>query len=317
MSNSKISVIMSAYNSSEHLEKSITSILEQTFDDFEFIIIDDASTDNSLEIIESLKRGDSRIVVIHNETNIGLTKSLNKGLKIANGKYIARQDSHNISYPGRFKMQYTFLENNESVFLVGSSMITVMPNGNTFYWRVVGNKQLKKTFEKKTAIPHPSIMFRNTKDTFYREKFVYSQDCDFFLNLLSSDKKLACLPDFYIKYWLVPATISYKNRAKQWFFAEKAREFYFQRIKYGKDEYDKFDPDDILKIDMNKTVDKKLLGWAIEAHFKINNYQQVKKLYKRYMASGVKIDKYAVYFLISFFPATLVDGLRKIMWRTF
>ena len=93
----KVTVLMSVYNSEKFLRESINSILEQTFKDFEFLIINDGSTDSSREII--LSYNDPRITLFDNKNNIGLTKSLNKGLDLAKGEYIARQDADDISLP--------------------------------------------------------------------------------------------------------------------------------------------------------------------------------------------------------------------------
>ncbi|HXK49687.1 MAG TPA: glycosyltransferase family 2 protein, partial [Clostridiales bacterium] len=110
-----ISVIMSVYNSEQYLQESIDSILDQTFNDFEFIITDDCSTDGSFEIIKSYAMLDKRIKYFRNSENIGLTKSLNLMLDIAKGKYIARMDSDDISMPDRFSKQFDFMENNPEI----------------------------------------------------------------------------------------------------------------------------------------------------------------------------------------------------------
>ena len=91
----KVSVLMSVYNGERYLREAVESILNQTFTDFEFIIIDDGSTDSSRAILASFD--DPRIVLLQNETNIGLTRSLNEGLSLARGKYIARQDADDAS----------------------------------------------------------------------------------------------------------------------------------------------------------------------------------------------------------------------------
>src|SRR5688500_15226048 len=116
-----ISVVMSAYNSDKYIAKAIESILNQTFKDFEFIIINDGSKDESLKIIKRYGKKDKRIVLIDNKKNLGLIKSLNKGLKIAKGKYIARMDSDDIAMPQRFKIQLDYLDKNRNIFLVGTS----------------------------------------------------------------------------------------------------------------------------------------------------------------------------------------------------
>ena len=103
-----ISVIMPVFNEEKYLHEAIDSILHQTFDRFEFIIIDDASTDNSLAIIQSY--ADERIVLICNEYNVGNYPSRNKGLEIAVGKYICVMDADDVAYPQRLELQYQYLE---------------------------------------------------------------------------------------------------------------------------------------------------------------------------------------------------------------
>ncbi len=114
----RVTVLMSVYNGEKYLREAIDSILNQTFKDFEFLIIDDGSTDSSADIIRSYT--DFRIRLIQNEKNIGLTRSLNKGLKLAKGEYIARMDVDDISLPIRFEKQVSFLDKYEDVKLVGS-----------------------------------------------------------------------------------------------------------------------------------------------------------------------------------------------------
>ncbi|MCI0471302.1 MAG: glycosyltransferase, partial [Candidatus Aminicenantes bacterium] len=105
-----ITVLMSVFNNAAYLREAIDSILNQTYTDFEFLIIDDASTDSSKEIISHYH--DTRIRLIENKRNIGLTKSLNKGLHKAKGEYIARMDADDISLPDRLAVQYAFLQEN-------------------------------------------------------------------------------------------------------------------------------------------------------------------------------------------------------------
>lgn len=103
----KLSVLMPVYNAQQFLSEAIESILNQTFTDFEFIIIDDCSSDNSIAIIQSYK--DTRIRFYKNEKNIGISKTLNKGIELANSDWIARMDSDDISYPCRLQQQYDFI----------------------------------------------------------------------------------------------------------------------------------------------------------------------------------------------------------------
>lgn len=115
----KISVVMSTYNTPiSILKEAVESVLHQTMRDFEFIIIDDCSTDDSQEYLSALQ--DTRIRLIRNNENMGLTKSLNIGLKAAKGKYIARMDSDDVSLPTRFEKQYNYMEHHPDVIMCGS-----------------------------------------------------------------------------------------------------------------------------------------------------------------------------------------------------
>ena len=115
-----ISVVMSTYNRAAFLPHSIESILNQTFKDFEFIIINDGSTDKTAEVLSNYQRMDKRIRVITNETNLGLIASLNKGLDVAKGKYIARMDDDDKSVLTRFQLQHDFMEKNPSITVTGT-----------------------------------------------------------------------------------------------------------------------------------------------------------------------------------------------------
>ena len=120
---------MSVYNTEKYLSEAIESILNQTYSDFEFIIIDDGSTDKSLEIIQQYAQKDKRIRVILNKENIGLAKSLNKGIAQAKGKYIARMDADDISLSVRLQVQFNFLESNPEISVVGSNYTQIDSNG--------------------------------------------------------------------------------------------------------------------------------------------------------------------------------------------
>src|SRR3989339_623001 len=156
----KISVIMSAYNAEKYLAEAIESILAQTFKNFEFIIIDDGSKDDTLRIINEYARKDRRIKVYHNKKNIGCVgfiRNLNKGIKLAKGKYLARMDADDISLPDRFRIQHDFLEKNQDTFLIGTGVIDIYANGEEFKKTkgISGNEILKKKLLEKNCMVHP------------------------------------------------------------------------------------------------------------------------------------------------------------------
>jgi len=306
---------MSVYNGEKFLNESINSILNQTFRDFEFIIIDDYSTDNSLHVIKKYTKKDKRIVLIQGKKNIGLTKSLNKGLKIAKRKYIARIDADDIALPERLKKQYEYLEKNKDIFLVGTGAYNINKNGNidTMKKPLTNPDLIEKTLYYKNCIYHPTIMFRN-KGYLYREKFIYSQDYDFYLRMLSDGKKLINIRDILIKYRINPKAVSFSQRAKQTLFAEKAKEFYYQRLKYGKDEYDKFNPKEIFDINIEKSRDKMVLESEIKSSFRLNNFKKVRKFCKKYFKYYGVFNKTIIYYLLSFIGSKTINIIRKIIF---
>lgn len=124
----RISVLLSVYNDELYLKEAVESVLKQTFPDFEFIIVDDGSNDSTAAILNSFN--DNRIVRIKNEKNIGLVKSLNRGLDVAKGEFIARMDADDISLPNRFLKQIEYLEKNHEVGVLGTQMKQIDKNGN-------------------------------------------------------------------------------------------------------------------------------------------------------------------------------------------
>ena len=222
-----ISVIMSVYNSEKYLSESIESILNQTFSDFEFIIIDDGSIDNSLDIIEMYSKKDSRIQIIRNEINIGLTKSLNKGITFAKGKYIARMDADDISMPERFKTQLEFLEKNLNIYVVGTNIICVNEAGNYLYECNFPNSPniIKWNLYFSNQLAHPSVMMRS--DLFlicgykYDESYRYAQDYELWQNI-SRNYQISNITKPLLIYRIMNSSISSSSNKIQKIFADKS-----------------------------------------------------------------------------------------------
>lgn len=315
--NIKVSVIMCAHNAELFLSRSIKSVLDQSMRELELIIIDDASTDSSSDIIRELLKKDARIVSLKNATNLGPAVSRNKGIKIARGKYIAVQDADDMSVKDRFSKQYNFLEDNPDLFLVGGGMLNVDPDGK----RTTTSKPITNEAESNMALPrmctivNSTIMFRNTKKVLYREKFRYAMDYDLFLIFLTHGMRMINLPDPLIERHMLPDSISFGKRLQQRLFAKKAVNFYHQRILGGKDGYASFDPGEILNKNVNDVNDPELIGYEIEARFKINDSKRVRQLYSRYLSVGGSWLKYLPYYAGSFLPSGAVNFLRKIIWR--
>jgi glycosyltransferase involved in cell wall biosynthesis len=311
----EISVVMSVYNGEKYLDECIESILGQSFQDFELIIVNDCSTDCSLQIIERYGRNDCRIKVINNHENLGLTKSLNIGIKTSKGKYIARIDADDICSPTRFEVQHGFLEKHLHIFLVGSGTDKIDENGNTVsrHKPIVEEIEIEKELSNHNCVSHPTVMFRNEGFT-YREKFIYAQDYDFYLILISNGKKISNIFEPLVKYRISPCAISWSKKAKQDLFSLKANEFYHQRLKNGNDQYENFNPDEILGIDIEGSTDKVILKSEIEASFKLNDFKRVRKLCKTYCTHYGLFNYGFFYYILSFAGEKTINKVRMILF---
>ena len=154
-----VSVIMGIYNCEKTLSDAIDSIINQTYSDWELIMCDDGSTDNTYQIATKYSEKDNRITVIKNDTNSGLAFSLNHCLKYAKGEYVARMDADDISLPNRFEKQVAFLNKNNDFDVVGSC-IQLFDGTNDLNVRKVKEIPEKKDLIKGAPHAHPTIMMR-------------------------------------------------------------------------------------------------------------------------------------------------------------
>jgi glycosyltransferase involved in cell wall biosynthesis len=212
-----ISVIMSVYNGELYLQEAINSILSQNDADLEFLICDDASSDGTARILQAIQ--DSRVFVHHNEQNLGLTKSLNKILFLARGRYIARMDADDIALPGRLQKQAQFLDANPDVGILGSSVLQIDAQGNPgkTATRPLSPEQISWTSIFDNPFFHPSVMFRKELlevTSSYDTSARYAQDFEFFSRLLGVTRG-ANLAEPLLKYRIHPASITIARRQAQ------------------------------------------------------------------------------------------------------
>ncbi len=184
LNKAKVSVIMSVYNGQEYLRESIDSLLNQTYRNLEIIIINDGSDDLSWDIMASY--GNNKIVFINREDNLGLTKSLNQGLSLAKGDFIARQDVGDISLESRIKEQVDFLEHNKEVSLLGTGIewFDYRRTLKSFVYSSNPDNVKSQLLSFFSPVPHSTLMMRKAvaeKLNGYNEYFVLSQDYDFLL----------------------------------------------------------------------------------------------------------------------------------------
>ena len=237
--NSRVSIILSAYNSQDKLQETIESVLAQTFSDFEFIIINDGSIGLTSKILADFAKKDKRIILIENKKNIGLTKSLNKGIDIAGGEYIARIDTRDLWDKTKLEKQVDFLDKNKDYVICGTKAFYINENedilGVSSYSG--GNKDIKMNFFTREGLFfHPSIVFRNI-GIHYRDFFRYSQDLDLYMRLFFVGK-FYCLPEPLIssRFSLLDITINKKYYQRQ--YSSIIYKLFKERIKSGKDSLD-------------------------------------------------------------------------------
>lgn len=201
--NPKVSLLMCVYNGEAHLREAVESILNQSFYDFELVILDDGSTDSSWQILSEYSAKDSRIVLIQNGVNLGLEKSLNKGLAATKGEYFARQDADDVSLSNRLQLQVDFLDNHPEVGALGTAVELINEQGNT-----IGKNSLPTDRESLQSLllfnnfmHHSTLMVRSSlmqKLGGYDETMRYVEDYDLWWRL-SCLSGLATLPNILLK----------------------------------------------------------------------------------------------------------------------
>jgi glycosyltransferase involved in cell wall biosynthesis len=195
----KISVLMPVFNCCEYIEESVSSIINQTFTDFEFLIIDDCSTDGTFEYLKSLS--DQRINLIRKPENTGYTVSLNMGLHLAKGKYIARMDGDDISFPDRFAKQVAYMDNNPDVIVCGGGYKAI---GSDFKFIPKSSyDDIIIDLLSFTPIAHPTVFLRNNilknNNILYNPEYEPAEDYKMW-TILSEYGKLANLNDILLYY---------------------------------------------------------------------------------------------------------------------
>jgi glycosyltransferase involved in cell wall biosynthesis len=216
-----ISVVMSVYNGERYVPEAVESILAQTFADFEFILIDDGSTDGSKALLQGYAKLDPRVRLI-SRPNEGLTKTLNEALGLARGEFVARMDADDVSLPMRFEKQAAFLHANPDCVCVGARVLRVDPYGSPLSesdHRLAHEEIDRQLMEEGLgwAITHPVAMMRRDAVATvggYREQFSTSQDLDLWLRLAEVGR-LANLPDVLLKYRYHPQSAGFTKFEEQ------------------------------------------------------------------------------------------------------
>ncbi len=203
--NPKISVLLPAYNVEEYITEAIESVLAQSFSDFELIVVDDCSTDQTVEKIKEI--GDSRIRLFINEENRGISYSLNRAISEAKGEYFARMDGDDICMPERFQVQYEYIKNREKQLIVGS-FYQSFGYINTINLRLLSAEENAVRMLFQSCAGHPTLFFHHSVSKqfkpYYSEESVPAEDYDLLTRLVCSGFKIENIPQVLLRYRILP-----------------------------------------------------------------------------------------------------------------
>lgn len=228
----KVSVLMPAYNAEIYIKEAIDSILDQTFQDYEFIIINDGSTDHTKDIILSYE--DERIVYLENEKNSGIVATLNKGLDAARGEYIARMDADDVSIPERLEKQVEYMDLHPNIGVLGSGIQVFgdgIEGGNRVF--TTDSRQLKAELIFSCCIAHPTVTMRTAllrkNNLVYDMDFAGAEDYNMWWRI-AKFSEISTLPDILHKYRIHKNQITQDRSEKHILLMKKMLDLRFDDI---------------------------------------------------------------------------------------
>jgi glycosyltransferase involved in cell wall biosynthesis len=209
---------MAVHNGEAFLGQSIESVLAQTFADFEFIVVDDGSTDGTESLLRDYSERDPRLK-LSRQPNAGYVAALNAGCAVARGEFIARIDADDLCEPGRFARQVEFLDSQPEVAVVGGALLLITAGGRPFYVAAFPEApaETRRALEVRSPVGHPTVLMRRSAFEAvggYRAAFVHAEDYDLWLRIVRSHE-IANLPDILGRYRIHPDNASHRNLARQ------------------------------------------------------------------------------------------------------
>ncbi|OLA94347.1 MAG: hypothetical protein BHW64_04290 [Candidatus Melainabacteria bacterium LEY3_CP_29_8] len=218
--NPKISVIMSSYNRKDYIKEAIESILNQTYQDFEFIIIDDCSNKETQDVIEQYAQKDERIIFLKNEHNMGQALTRNRGLEVAKGQYIAILDDDDISLSTRFEKQVEYMDRNPDIMLSGTDIETFGGNDIPSSWVDLFDPEIISVLINfYNPFCASTLIFRNDfikkHNIKYDNSVCHVEDYDLYRQVLAAGGKISNLPQVLVKYRVHKQSITQNKQSQK------------------------------------------------------------------------------------------------------
>ncbi len=316
-----VSVVMSVYNGEKYLRDAIDSILNQTYENFEFIIINDGSTDATSKILSEYRQKDNRVIV-HAQENMGLTKSLNKGCNFAKGEFIARMDADDISLPTRIEKQVQYLFGHPEIGLIGTYVENLgQPERKLKKPAIPDDDRFLRNYltTKNSVFTHGSVMFRKSifdKAGGYR--FPFSEDHELWLRMLQYCR-LGIVQEILYRFRPVEGSFSYRHHPFQMKFGKLARQCHLLRERGQDDTY-------FFRQQSNKIL-KKTVPWTKKKtqsffyltkgkiHLNLNISQDARKLFLNSIYENPFWIQTYLCFLLTFLPHSWFRWLKKLLRR--
>jgi glycosyltransferase involved in cell wall biosynthesis len=226
-----ITVLMPVFNGEKYLSPAIDSILDQSYTDFELLIIDDGSTDSSAAICREYR--DPRIRLVANERNLGLIATLNRGLDLARGKYIARMDCDDISLPGRFERQFRFMEQNADIGVCGAWFEKIFHGGSETVRTPAEDNLIRFFLVFDNAFNHSTVFLRRSvleeHGLRYDPAYQYAEDYEFWVRC-SCYTRLANIPEVLVHYRFHPENTCHRYSVEQNATADRIRYLQLEQL---------------------------------------------------------------------------------------
>ena len=241
MSENLISVVIPAFNADRFVESAVRSIMNQTETDLEIIVVNDASTDRTADILSDLKNEDKRILVITRPANGGITAALNDGLGVARGQFIARMDADDIALPDRLERQLEFLKLHPKIGLCGTGRVIIDERDNVISAppTLAGSTRIKRILKYSSPVAHPTWMIRTSivRALGGYRNLAPAEDYDFILRVVESGWDVENLPFVGIRYRVSNSSTASKSALRQRKAFNFVRSLHFSNLPYDQNRF--------------------------------------------------------------------------------